>query len=190
VRFRLVILLVILSAITKPVACRAAEALGSSGPWTVIGVSAAPLTAHKQAPADEYFGEQRLSVLGIRSIIVDMNIEGTSPLALPLQVERIEGVRSAFAAMLERYPDERWLPNEMLEFAKFLMSKRRPWTDALAEGYLHYLSARFPRSSEGRAASALLANYDFLAFDMSDAPMLDPHDRVTDFVFVPIRPRR
>ena len=190
-RFAVIVLIAIgLCAIARPTACAAGGPPGADGPWIVVAVSAAPLVAHKQAPADEYFGEQRLSVLGIRSIIVAMNLEGTSPLALPLQLERIDGVRSALAAMLERYPDERWLPGEMLQFAKFLMSKRRPWTDSLAEGYLYYLSARFPSYPDGRTAATLLASYDFMPFDMSEAPMLDPHDRVLDFVFVPIRPRR
>jgi hypothetical protein len=163
---------------------------GERGPWVTIAVSAAPLNAHKQAPADEYFGEQRLSVLGIRSIIAAMNIEGTSPLALPMQLERIEGVRSAFAEMIERYPDEGWLPSEMLAFAKFLMSKRQPFADALAAGYLRYVSMRFPASAEGKTAATLLATYNLLPFDMSEAPMPDPHDGVPAYLFPPLHPRR
>src|ERR1039457_6613889 len=66
------------------------------GRWLEVDIVAQPLRPSAQAPADEYFGVQRLSNLGIRSMLHDMMIEGTSPLALPLQMQRMAGIESAF----------------------------------------------------------------------------------------------
>src|ERR1700674_918610 len=74
------------------------------GRWLTVTVVATPAGAHRQAPAGEYFRPHRLSNLGGRNAIRDMTLEGTSPLALPAQRERIAAVEAAFAVWADKYP--------------------------------------------------------------------------------------
>jgi hypothetical protein len=158
--------------------------------WLEVDVVAQPLRPPAQAPADEYFGVQRLSNLGIRSMLHDMMIEGTSPLALPLQMQRMAGIESAFPPWLEKYPDDSWLPREMIDFAIFLQSKQQPFTDDLAAGYLLYLSLRFPTASAGKTAARMLASYEPVApFDILSIPNPALHTGVPDYIFPKIRRR-
>ncbi|MBV8082478.1 MAG: hypothetical protein JO347_03155 [Candidatus Eremiobacteraeota bacterium] len=145
------------------------------GVWTTVTVLARPVAAPRQAPADEYFGPERLSNLGVRNAIRDMNLEGTSPLALPEQLERIKAVEDALAIWSDRYPHDSWLPGTTLDFAKFLQSKDQPFTDDLALGYLIFLVQRYPSTGPGFEARSMLGSYHPMpAFDMSAAPSQDP----------------
>ncbi len=179
-----------LTLVASSGAASAASAPVDSGKWLEIQIVAQPLRPPAQAPADEYFGVQRLSNLGIRSMLHDMMIEGTSPLALPLQMQRIAGIESAFPPWLEKYPDDSWLPREMIDFAIFLQSKQQPFTDDLAAGYLMYLSLRFPTASAGRTAAKMLAAYEPVApFDILTIPNPALHTNVPDYMFPKIRRR-
>ena len=158
------------------------------GVWTTVTVAARPIGAPRQAPADEYFGPERLSNLGVRNAIRDMNLEGTSPLALPIQLERIKAVEDALAIWSDRYPHDSWLPGSTLDFAKFLQSKDQPYTDDLALGYLYFLVARYPATSAGFEARRLLDGYHALpAFDMSAAGSQDAAVTVGAYTFAKIR---
>jgi hypothetical protein len=159
-----------LSAV-MPLPAPAAVTPIDDGHWIVFAVSATPLAAPAQAPADRYFGVQRLSNLGVRNMVHDMVLEGTSPLALPEQLGRIDGVTSALADWLEHYPSDRWLPSAMLEFVTFLQSKQQPFTDDLAFGYLYYVSMRYAGRQPARWADQILATYRLVPpFDMSSIP--------------------
>ncbi|MEO6836179.1 MAG: hypothetical protein ABI231_09800 [Candidatus Tumulicola sp.] len=160
------------------------------GSWTTIAVVAAPPNQHRQAPADEYFGTNRLSNLGVRNAIRDMNIEGTSPLALPIQLERIAAVQAAFAVWADRYPSDSWLPGTMLDFAKFLQSKQQAWTDDIALGYLLFLETRYPQTRAGFEAREMRARYHPIPdFDLSAAPPADPHQSVGENLFPKLKSR-
>jgi hypothetical protein len=158
------------------------------GHWIVYAVSMAPLVPPAQAPADRYFGVQRLSNLGVRNIVRDMVLEGTSPLALPEQLGRIDGVESALDDWLEHYPSDRWLPGAMLEFAEFLQSKQQAFTDDLAIGYLYYVSTRYAGTQAARRADQILARYAMTPpFDMSSLPRPELRASVGEYVFPKLR---
>lgn len=176
-----------LSAV-MPLPAPAADRPMDDGRWTVYAVSMPPLARPAQAPADRYFGAQRLSNLGVRSIIHDMVLEGTSPLALPEQLGRIDGVTSALADWLEHYPNDRWLPNAMLEFVTFLQSKRQAFTDDMALGYLYYLRTRYAGGQPARWADQILATYALVPpFDMSSIPPPGVQASVTENIFPKLR---
>src|SRR5450755_1991263 len=90
--------------------------------WHAYTVSARAFT-YAPAPADEYFGRFKLSNLGMRNIIHDMNIEGDSPLALPLQQGRIREVAGSLSDWANRYPRDTWLPGTAASFVRFLERK-------------------------------------------------------------------
>ncbi|MBV8172335.1 MAG: hypothetical protein JO219_10450 [Candidatus Eremiobacteraeota bacterium] len=153
--------------------------------WTPVKVTAAPIAPPRQAPADEYFGPERLSNLGVRNALRDMQLEGDSPLALPQQLDRIRAIEDALGIWADRYPYDTWLPGATLDFAKFLQRKDQPFADDLAHGYLIFLDERYPGTRAGFEAHALLGSYRPLpAFDMSSAPSFgDPRASVGTYLY-------
>jgi hypothetical protein len=152
--------------------------------WNDVNIQTYPLQPPSQAPADEYFGRQKISNLGIRNMVHDMTIEGTSPLALPRQVGRIEAIQDAFGDWLAKYPADRWLPGQMYWFARFLQTRQQPVADSVAIGYLLYINTRFGSARIGRNAGKSLDDYQpVTGFDLSETPMPDPHDNVGDYLF-------
>ena len=120
-----------------------------------------------EAPADEYFGRYRLSSLSVRNAISDMTIEGTSPLALPLQLGRIEAVRSALPEWADRYPRDPWVPSSIFKFAVFLISKQEPSFGPTALAFLSYLEWAYPHTWYARNSQAAIA-------DLQMSPNVDP----------------
>jgi len=153
-----------LAAGAPPESSHGAEPAPSQGPaFQVVGQ---PLP-RIEAPADEYFGRYRLSSLSVRNAISDMTIEGNSPLALPLQIERIEAVRSALPEWADRYPRDPWLQSSMFKFAEFLISKNDPAFSPAAMAFLSYLQWAYPRTWYATHARAVLA-------DLVMLPDMDP----------------
>ncbi len=113
-----------------------------------------------EAPADEYFGPYKLSNLGVRNAIYDMTVEGNSPLALPLQVERIAAVEDALVIWANRYPYDKWLPPAMWKFSIFLLSKDIPQYDRDAWALLQLLAQQYPQTWYGRNAAQRLIDLD------------------------------
>ncbi|HEY7981762.1 MAG TPA: hypothetical protein VID19_09800 [Candidatus Eremiobacteraceae bacterium] len=124
--------------------------------WHTFFVAARPI-AKAPAPADEYFGRYKLSFLGIRNIIHDMNIEGDSPLALPLQQGRIHEVAGSLADWANRYPRDKWLPGTTSSFVRFLERKNDAGSALLAADLIAYLNDRFATTRSGKWYAALAA---------------------------------
>src|SRR5476649_967841 len=103
----------LITATAQALADSAAVAAGPPPPddniWHTYVVAARPISG-APAPADEYFGRFKLSFLGIRNIIHDMNIEGDSSLALPMQEARIREVAGSLGDWANRYPRDKWHP--------------------------------------------------------------------------------
>ena len=134
--------------------------------WHTFQATARPFTP-ALAPADEYFGRFKLSNLGMRNIIHDMNVEGDSPLALPLQQLRIHEVAGALSDWSNRYPRDKWLPGTTASFVKFLERKQTPETAEIAVGYAVYLVDRFNGTPSARWYVTLLSAH-------SAVPDVDP----------------
>ena len=134
------------------------QTIAGANQFQVTGVA----VQRTEAPADEYFGRYRLSSLSVRNAIYDMTIEGNSPLALPLQVERIEAVRSALVEWADKYPRDPWLPSSMVKFAALLYAKHEPAYDPTAMALLSYLQWEYPQTWYGRYAKGALADFEML----------------------------
>ena len=133
-------------------------------------VVAAPLRG-TEAPADEYFGPYRLSSLSIRNAISDMTIEGNSPLALPLQRDRIEAVRAALPLWAQAYPHDPWVPSSTFKFAQFLSGKGVAAFDPAALGLFSYLVWAYPHTWYATQAQVALDSFDMLPpFDQLAGP--------------------
>ena len=159
------ILAVIASVSRVPGSAQAAQR-----PHALYQVTARPL-GFAQAPADEYFGRYKLSSLGVRNSIRDMTIEGESPLALPLQTERIAAIESALPAWADKYPHDPWVPSALAKFGVFLISKHVPQYDRVALAFLSYLLWSYPKTWYASYAQAHLDTLDMLPnIDMQDGP--------------------
>jgi hypothetical protein len=123
--------------------------------WHPFAAIARPFTS-APAPADEYFGRFKLSNLGMRNIIHDMNIEGDSPLALQLQETRIHAVAGALSDWTNRYPRDVWVPRTTTSFVKFLERKQTPEAASLAISYAVYLADKFNGTRSEHWYAALL----------------------------------
>jgi hypothetical protein len=118
-----------------------AAAIGPDGKASVeINTHPLPPAA---APADEYFGHQKLSNLGIRNIIRAFRIEGNSPLALPIQRGRMQAVDSALFDWGEKYPRDPWLSGAVFGFADVLLIKHDVQTDTMAVDLLLRATQRY-----------------------------------------------
>jgi hypothetical protein len=110
------------------------------------------------APADEYFGRLKMSVLGVRNKVKDLGIDAdvhpehdTAILGNALWVE------DAMRDWAKKYPFDRWLPR--YAYALEVMYERIPSTDAhrRALKQISYLTAYFPQTVYGRIGRAKLA---------------------------------
>jgi hypothetical protein len=138
--------------------------------WHSFAATARPFTS-APAPADEYFGRFKLSNLGMRNIIHDMNVEGDSPLALPLQETRIHAVAGALSDWTNRYPRDVWVPRTTASFVKFLERKQTAEASGLAIRYAVYLADKFNGTRSARWYSALLqAHNAVIDVDPAAAP--------------------
>ncbi len=144
-----------------------------------------------EAPADEYFGRYRLSSLSVRTAISDMTIEGNSPLALPLQIERIEAVQSALPDWAQAYPHDPWLPSAMFKFAQFLIAKGVPSLYPSALAFLSYLVTVYPNTWYATHAQAAIADLDmFPDIDQLSGPTVGQLANVRDHDFATLTVRR
>ncbi len=134
------------------------QAAAGANQFQVTGIA----VQRTEAPADEYFGRYRLSSLSVRNAIYDMTIEGNSPLALPLQAERIEAVRSALVEWADKYPRDPWLPSSMVKFSALLYAKQEPSYDPTAMALLSYLQWQYPQTWYARYAQDALADFEML----------------------------
>jgi len=167
---------------------RTAQVPATDAAFEVIARPLAPV----EAPADEYFGRYRLSSLSVRNAISDMLIEGNSPLALPLQMGRIEAVRSALPDWALAYPRDPWVPSTTLSFAKFLISKSVPALYPSALAFLSYVVDVYPHTPfAAQAQNAIDELPMFPDMDQLSGPTLGELALVRDWLPPPsIRRRR
>jgi hypothetical protein len=138
--------------------------------WHTFFVSAHPIS-RAPAPADEYFGRFKLSFLGIRNIIHDMNVEGDSSLALTTQEGRIHEVAGSLADWANRYPRDIWVPGTTASFVRFLERKQSADTSLLAADFIAYLNDRFEGTRTGKWYAALAAAHEpVIGVDPTAAP--------------------
>lgn len=84
-------------------------------------------TAHKTvaqschvAPADEYFGKLKLSVLGIRNTIRDQGLQvDVDPASAPKTFNKIDFAEDALHDWEHKYPCDRWIPWTMYQLEHF-----------------------------------------------------------------------
>jgi hypothetical protein len=100
-----------------------------------------------------------------------MNVEGDSPLALPLQETRIHEVAGSLADWASRYPRDKWLPGTTASFVRFLERKNNADTALMAADLIAYLNDRFASTRTGKWYAALAAAHvQVVGVDPTAAP--------------------
>ena len=123
----------------------------SSSAWPDIPVRAGT------APADEYFGPQKMSVLGVRNVIERAELFANAGAAPDSHMSYdLTSAEAAIRAWERRYPNDYWLP---IMYARLQRAyARMPGPDAKyrAADLASALVVHFPRSREAQAMRELI----------------------------------
>ena len=103
-----------------------------AAPKAAVKAAATPGTAHKSvakaapkcrvAPADEYFGKLKMSILGIRNTIKDQGLKiDVDPGAAPSTSNAIALTEDAIRDWQHKYPCDTWLPGTLFALERFYL---------------------------------------------------------------------
>lgn len=157
------------AAAVKPSAAKAPRAKNAHAT-----AKPAPYRPHTGlAPADEYFGRLKMSILGVRNKVKELGLDAD---AHPDRERTILGnatwVEDAMRDWAKKYPYDRWLPR--YAYALEEMYERLPGSEAhrRAVRQVAYLTAYFPQTVYGRVGRAKYA----LGVPPVDAPEPERRD--------------
>ncbi len=137
-------------------------AQATTTPKPAVKATKKPVVAIKRspvAPADEYFGRLKMSILGIRNTIKDLGIKIDT---YPDKAESIFGTadltEDAIRDWQQKYPKDSWLPGTY--YALSHMYTKVPTDEARkrAKRAMATLVAKFPQSKFGRDGKRELAS--------------------------------
>lgn len=121
--------------------------------------TAKPLFSYKDAPADEYFGRLKMSILGVRSKVKDLGLDAdTHPEHDAAILSTALFVEDAMRDWSKKYPYDHWLPR--YAFALEVMYEHIPGGEAAKRAHrqLNYITAFFPQTVYGKVGRAKLAD--------------------------------
>jgi hypothetical protein len=130
--------------------------LASPGSWFALAAVAqeAPVggspRAAQLAPADEYFGRDRMSVLGMRNAIRDIarRVESAPPDEVAALYGKLTMVEDAILDLRDRYPRDTWLPRLGLSVAEAFALLPVPGARIHSNDDLDWVIADFPATNE------------------------------------------
>jgi hypothetical protein len=149
---------------TKPVSAAKSAASGKPGAKGVAAKpkpkpTAKPLFSYKDAPADEYFGRLKMSILGVRSKVKDLGLDAdTHPEHDAAILSTALWVEDAMRDWSKKYPYDKWLPR--YAYALEVMYEHIPGDEAAKRAHrqLNYITAFFPQTVYGKVGRAKLAD--------------------------------
>jgi len=132
-------------ALAIVIAPAAAFAAGSS---TKPVTSAARVThAPKVAPADEYFGRMKMSILGITNSIRDTGLrEGFDPANASRYFGGLAFTEDALEDWSHKYPQDSWIPKRAYDLSHEFWMMHTPDADARADRCRAILFKQFPKN--------------------------------------------
>lgn len=106
------------------------------------------------APADEYFGRLKMSILGIRNVIHDVTLEiAREPAKAETELGRLNLTEDAMQDWERKYPADPWIPKTL--FALERLYDSAGWSDefnARAKRTMTFLVDHYAKSWYGREA--------------------------------------
>ena len=119
---------------------------------SLLASQAAIAGVHDAAPADEYFGPFKESILGIRNHLVDM--ERKNDTQLITAIVGIDNVEIAIEDWQRHYPRDSWLPG-FLDRVVHVYARAHALASARARRALTLLEHAYPRTEEARDAASV-----------------------------------
>jgi len=99
------------------------------------------------APADEYFGKQKLSTLGIDNMIRDTTArENFDPTLAARLVGGLSMAEDALEDWAHKYPHDSWIPKRAYEMSHLFWRMHTPQADQLANRCRSILFSQFPKT--------------------------------------------
>lgn len=120
----------------------------------------APSAPHKMkiAPADEYFGRLKISILGIANTIKDQGLRFDShPEQLAAAMGSVGNAEDAIRDWQKKYPGDPWLPKTLLSLERFYLHVGDN-AKANAEKTTAWLAHDFPKSTYSALGKKELAD--------------------------------
>jgi hypothetical protein len=106
---------------------------------------AKPMPPSKVAPADEYFGRMKMSILGITNSIKDTGIrEGNDPANAGKYYSGLAFTEEALEDWAHKYPQDSWIPRRAYDLSHEFWLMHTPAADATAERCRVVLFKQFP----------------------------------------------
>jgi hypothetical protein len=145
----------------------AASAAATPEPGRAKPHAAKPVVPHvtflkyKVAPADEYFGRLKLSILGIRNTIKDMGLKADA------DPEHAAGSVMGAVALTEdamhdwekKYPADSWIPPAILSLERLYAKVDSDIARAKAKAAMVWLVHDYPRSAPAKIGKKELADH-------------------------------
>jgi hypothetical protein len=143
------------AAAAGTVASKPASGLAKPVP-AKIGAAVKPAVA----PADEYFGRMKLSILGISNTIHDTKLrEGFDPVHAATYFDKLSLAEDALEDWSKKYPHDTWLPGKAYYMSHEFWAMNTPDADREAERCRSLLFAHFktsPYAAKARAEAAAM----------------------------------
>ena len=152
---------------TKPPALRAA--------------AAKPIIPHvvflkfKVAPADEYFGKLKLSILGIRNTIKDMGYKVDADPEHKMALNAIALTEDAMHDWEAKYPRDSWIPPAILSLERLYAKIDSDEARSHAKIAMTWLVKDYPITAPGKVGKKELAAN---VVGVKPSPVLDPNASV------------
>jgi hypothetical protein len=113
---------------------------------------------YTQAPADEYFGRLKMSILGVRNKVKDLGLDAdVHPQHDAADLSDALWVEDAMRDWARKYPFDHWLPRYAFSLETMYERIPGPVAHARAIRQLDYITAYFPQTLYGRIGRAKLA---------------------------------
>jgi hypothetical protein len=110
------------------------------------------------APADEYFGRLKMSILGIRNQLRDLDLrEQYTPEKTADVLGPAGFVEDALHDWEHKYPSDPWLPRNVFLLERLYSKVHSSDGQHCTSRTLHWLLARYPRTWYGKEAKTELA---------------------------------
>jgi hypothetical protein len=130
----------------------------ASAQTTVDGAAAPRTLASRVAPADEYFGPLKLSVLGIRNTINDTTVRMSAGVDENDTMRCLGLVEASVRDWEAKYPGDTWLPR--IVYSLHHAYRKVATRDSLLHSIdvASWLMEKYPASEEAKLVRAELAN--------------------------------
>ena len=116
---------------------------------------------YRVAPADEYFGRLKLSILGIRNTIKDMGLKADAdpPHAAAIVMGSVRLTEDAMRDWEKKYPADSWIPPAIFSLERLYAKVDSDAARTHAKTAMAWLVHDYPKSAAAKIARKELAKH-------------------------------